>query len=174
MHVHVFHRLALTFLALALVGCGDDKGKAGTTSTSGGAGGTARAPAPAAPGTGSSSSCGAGDSYGGGGTATPTPATPATPPASPSAAVKVVEIRNMQFVPATLTIKAGDSVKWVNRDRAPHTATRDSGDPRFDTGNLSKDQESKAVTFSAESGAEGFDYVCTIHDGMRGKVIVTK
>lgn len=34
-----------------------------------------------------------------------------------------VEIRGMQFVPASLTVKVGDTVVWTNHDVLPHTVT---------------------------------------------------
>jgi plastocyanin len=34
-----------------------------------------------------------------------------------------VEIRAMQFVPATLEVAVGDVVEWTNDDIVPHTAT---------------------------------------------------
>jgi plastocyanin len=90
------------------------------------------------------------------------------------AATKTVEIRDSKYVPETVTIKVGETVKWVNRDGIPHTATR-TGEAPFDTGNLRKDQESAPITFSKESDAKGWEYRCTVkgHD-MTGYVVVTK
>lgn len=51
--------------------------------------------------------------------ATPTPAAAsATPTATP--AVHTVEITASGFSPKTLTIKAGDTVMWTNKDSSPH------------------------------------------------------
>ena len=36
-----------------------------------------------------------------------------------------VEIKDMAFVPATLTVAVGDTVVWTDRDIVPHTATED-------------------------------------------------
>lgn len=77
-----------------------------------------------------------------------------------------VSIRNLSFVPATITINPGDTVTWTNDDSVPHTATG-SG---FDTGMLSKGQ-SGSHTFSS---AGTFDYICTTHPAMKGQVVVTK
>lgn len=157
----------LVVAALAFAACGKDAGTSGGYgASSGGAGDAAGTTQASGAGAGSGKSCGGGGSGYGGGTA---PAAPA-----PVAAVKVVEIRNMAFVPATLTVKVGESVRWVNRDRMPHSATRDAGEPRFDTGSLSHAEESQPVTFSTESGTAGFAYVCSFHGSMRGTVIVTK
>src|SRR5829696_6274128 len=42
-------------------------------------------------------------------------------PATPNA--NEIVIQNFSFQPATLTVKAGTKVTWVNRDDDPHTAT---------------------------------------------------
>jgi plastocyanin len=81
-------------------------------------------------------------------------------------AVHVVEIKDFAFSPETLEIRAGDAVKFVNRDDVGHTATADDGS--FDTGILKRDEE-QTVTF-AEAGE--FPYYCEPHPGMRGTIVV--
>jgi len=75
-----------------------------------------------------------------------------------------VEIKGFRFTPAVVTIRAGDSVRWTNKDDVAHTATGNG----FDTGLLEKDQIGK-VTFDK---AGSYVYICTPHPGMRGKIIV--
>lgn len=77
-----------------------------------------------------------------------------------------VEIQNFAFSPATLTVKVGDTVTWVNQDSVGHSATADDGS--FDTGVLSQG-ESNTVTFT-EAGT--FGYHCTPHPNITGTVIV--
>jgi amicyanin len=96
------------------------------------------------------------------------PAAPANssagaPAAAPAGAVEV-KIAGFAFQPAEVTIKAGQSVTWTNDDSAPHTATGKG----FDSGSLSKGQK---FTFQFAS-AGSFDYICTFHPNMKGKVIV--
>lgn len=93
---------------------------------------------------------------------------------STGAATRTVEIIDSKYVPETVTVKVGETVKWVNRDGLVHTATR-SSDPTFDTGNLRKNQESAPITFTKESDATGWEYRCTVkgHE-MTGHVVVTK
>ena len=67
-----------------------------------------------------------------------------------------------------VTIRAGDSVVWVNRDTMPHTATG----ARFDTGFLRPGERSEPITFIQESGDDGFEYACNVHEGMSGRLIV--
>ena len=77
-----------------------------------------------------------------------------------------VEIRKFLFGPETITIKAGDSVEWTNKDLAPHTATDES--VAWDTSLLEKN-DAKAIVFTVPGE---FDYICAYHPEMRGKVIV--
>lgn len=77
-----------------------------------------------------------------------------------------VSISNMAF-PATTTIKRGQTVVWTNNDSTQHNVT-------FTTG-TSSGLLSKGNTFSRVFDAVGeFDYTCTIHPGMKGKIIVTE
>lgn len=78
-----------------------------------------------------------------------------------------VEIKNMHFVPDTLTVAAGTTVTWENGDSNPHTVTdkgrvfRSAG---LDTG------DSFSYTFTSPGA---FTYFCTIHPMMIGKIVVT-
>jgi plastocyanin len=83
-----------------------------------------------------------------------------------NAADHVVEITNFKFSEANLTIAVGDTVTFVNKDSAPHTATQKGGG--FDTGNLPKNAKN-TVTF-ASSGT--FDYFCKFHRNMKGQITV--
>lgn len=87
--------------------------------------------------------------------------------AAQDAAPAVVEMTKLFFVPADITIRAGESVTFVNRDLAPHTAT--AGDASFDTGTLRRD-ERKDIVFPAPGE---FPYVCRFHRHMTGIVRVT-
>jgi plastocyanin len=76
-----------------------------------------------------------------------------------------VKIEGMQFKPAALTVQRGDTVTWRNGDVVPHTATAKG---KFDSGNIGAGQ-----SFSRKMDQPGeFDYVCTYHPGMKGKVTV--
>lgn len=48
-----------------------------------------------------------------------------------------VEISGFEFSPSELTVSVGDTITWINRDIAPHTATAD--DDSWDTGTLNTD-----------------------------------
>lgn len=75
-----------------------------------------------------------------------------------------VLIEDYKYNPAEITIKTGETITWINKDSVRHTATGDN----FDTGLFGKD-ESAQVTFD-EAGT--FDYICTPHPYMKGKVII--
>ena len=77
-----------------------------------------------------------------------------------------VVIENFSFVPATLTVKAGTKVTWVNRDDVPHTAT--DTDKRFNSKALDTDDQF-AFTFN-EPGT--YNYFCALHPKMTGQIIV--
>ncbi|HYH87902.1 MAG TPA: cupredoxin family copper-binding protein [Solirubrobacteraceae bacterium] len=76
-----------------------------------------------------------------------------------------VDIASFTYKPATVTVKAGDKVTWVNRDTAGHTATFKSG---LDTDRLEKGDR-KALTFEQPGR---YRYVCAFHAFMSGEVVV--
>ncbi|RJQ22508.1 copper-binding protein [Candidatus Woesearchaeota archaeon] len=75
-----------------------------------------------------------------------------------------VTIEGFAFNPPVVTIRAGESVRFKNLDRVTHTATGDS----FDTGPLASG-ESKEITFDTPGT---YDYICTPHPNMKGKIVV--
>jgi plastocyanin len=96
------------------------------------------------------------------------PAGTASATGSPAAvAGDQVTIDNFAFAPATLTVKAGSTVTWTNRDEEPHTVAASDGSfhsPGMGTG----------ATFAHTFSTPGkFDYVCSIHPMMHGTVVVT-
>lgn len=77
-----------------------------------------------------------------------------------------VEIKDFAFNPDTITVPAGTTVVWTNRDSALHTVTSTSG--IFDSGVMDQGK-SFSYTFQ-EPGT--YDYSCMIHPHMNAKVIV--
>ncbi len=77
----------------------------------------------------------------------------------------------LAFEPSTVTIKAGDTVKFVNNKLAPHNAVFDGHDELSHSDLAFAPGESWEETFS-EAGS--YDYYCEPHRGagMVGKVIV--
>jgi plastocyanin len=94
------------------------------------------------------------------------PPTSAAPPAAAPSSSSEVKIDNFSFSPATLTVTAGTTVTWVNRDDIPHTAV--SVDKVFkskvmDTG------DKFSYTF-AKAGR--YPYFCSLHPKMTGEIVV--
>lgn len=76
-----------------------------------------------------------------------------------------VVLKETRFHPGTLTIRRGDSVRWLWRDSTEHNVTFH--------GFHSRTQETGSYTVRfTHSGT--FSYRCTIHEaeGMRGKIVV--
>ena len=71
-----------------------------------------------------------------------------------------VAIDGMRFVPATLAVKPGDRVTWVNKDLVPHTVTARDG--RFDSRTLAA-----GASFAwTATGAGRVEYACLYHPTM--------
>ena len=83
----------------------------------------------------------------------------------------IVEIQDMAYSPASITIEVGDDIIWTNKDGMAHTATRKNS-PTFDTGSILTNSNSVAIKFEQISGNEGFEYFCKPHKFMTGKIIV--
>jgi plastocyanin len=97
------------------------------------------------------------------------PADTAVSTAAPAAPVagNAVNIDNFVFAPATLTVPAGSTVTWTNKDEEPHTVVADDGS--FHSPGMGS-QATFSYTFSK---AGTFDYVCSIHPFMHATVVVT-
>jgi plastocyanin len=70
------------------------------------------------------------------------------------------------FAPADLTVHAGDTVVWLNKDPYPHTATSKAAG--FDSDDIRSGKSWKYV--AKEKG--DFPYVCSIHPSMKGTLHV--
>jgi plastocyanin len=86
---------------------------------------------------------------------------------SGSAGGAKVSMEGIKFNPASVTVKAGDKVTWTNKDSVGHDVTGDN----FKSGDSGGMQNGD--TFSQTFDKKGtFDYVCTVHPGMKGSVTV--
>lgn len=79
--------------------------------------------------------------------------------------VHTVIIESMRFTPQTLTVRRGDRVTWVNKDLFPHTVTAAG---KFDSHEIAA---GASWTYVAAKAGE-YDYVCTLHVGMTGRLEV--
>ena len=77
-----------------------------------------------------------------------------------------VRIEAMQFSPASLEVKAGDTITWINSDPFAHEVIADN--KAFHSVAI---QAGKSWTFKAD--AKGmFPYFCGLHPGMKASVAV--
>ncbi len=103
----------------------------------------------------------------------PPPAPPIPPPASAAPAAPAapvsgdVSVGDNTFSPRTLQVPTGTTVSWANNGELAHTIT--AADGSFDSGFVMPGSRYRR-TFNA---AGTFDYLCTIHPGMTGRVVVT-
>jgi plastocyanin len=87
------------------------------------------------------------------------------PLAAQTNAVKV-GIDNFTFEPGKLTIKAGTTVTWTNRDDIPHTVA--SSDKLFKSKVMDTD-ESFSFTFTTPGE---YSYFCSLHPHMTATIVV--
>ena len=96
--------------------------------------------------------CGGGGGSGGGGNGAP-----------------VVSMKSLRFHPATMTVRVGQTVTWRNDDTVDHNVTATKGaqfhSRAFGGGGTYRFKPASAGTV---------DYVCTLHPGMEGKLVVSK
>jgi plastocyanin len=77
-----------------------------------------------------------------------------------------VKIDNFTFGPADVTVKAGSTITWTNRDDIPHTVV--STDKVVKSKVLDTDDH-----FSFTFASPGtFTYFCSIHPKMTGRIVV--
>lgn len=83
-----------------------------------------------------------------------------------NAAAVSITIDNFSFTPKEVTVAAGTTITWVNRDDMPHTVV--SPDKKFRSKALDTDDQ---FTFTF-TDAGTYDYFCSVHPMMTGKIIV--
>ena len=77
-----------------------------------------------------------------------------------------VKIDNFTFGPQTITVPAGTTVTWTNKDDIPHTSVSTEG--VFKSKVLDTD-EKFSYTFTKPGT---YPYYCTIHPKMTGQIVV--
>ncbi len=87
--------------------------------------------------------------------------------AQPASAPPTVTIDNFAFAPAEMSVAAGTTLTWANKQNARHTTTANNGE--WDSGILATN-ETFELTFDALGD---FTYHCDIHPEMVGIVHVT-
>jgi len=78
----------------------------------------------------------------------------------------IVMARDFMFAPTSLTVAAGSTVTWTNRDDEPHSVVSASG--LFRSGALDTNE-----SFSFRFDKPGtYRYTCSIHPRMVGTIVV--
>jgi plastocyanin len=83
-----------------------------------------------------------------------------------SASPAQVVIKDFMFSPKSITVKAGSTVTWVNKDDEPHSVVSDTG--QFRSGAVDTD-ESFAHKFDKPGT---YHFSCSIHPRMVGTIVV--
>ena len=84
------------------------------------------------------------------------------------AAAYAITIKDFAFTPRNLTIRLGSKVTWTNKDEEPHKIAE--ANSAFVSQPLDTDGD-----FSYEFDAPGtYEYFCTLHPRMTGKIVVEK
>jgi amicyanin len=80
-----------------------------------------------------------------------------------------IAIVDFGYTPGTIMVPPGTTVTWTNTGEQPHTVTSlSTSTEEFDSGIMNHGQ-----TYSHTFQQAGtYDYFCTVHPFMRGKVIV--
>ena len=83
--------------------------------------------------------------------------------AQPAAHTVIIDALN--YAPATMTVKRGDTVVWINKDPFPHTVTAKGA---FDSHDIAAGHSWR---YTARKAGD-FSYVCTLHPTMKGTLKV--
>lgn len=88
-----------------------------------------------------------------------------------SAGEAQVTMQDVSFQPQELNVQPGATITWTNEDDFAHTVTagtRANPSGLFDSGNVAAG-DTFSFTFE-EAGT--YEYFCSLHDGMRGVIVV--
>jgi len=82
-----------------------------------------------------------------------------------AAAETTVVMDGVKYEPATVTVKRGATVSFVNKDPFPHSVTAQG---KFDSKEIAPGK-----TWKYKAAKPGkYDYICTLHPNMKGTIVV--
>ena len=84
-----------------------------------------------------------------------------------AASAGAVSIDNFTFTPPTLTVKAGTTVTWINKDDIPHGIASD--DNAFARSKALDTDDRFSFTFTTPGT---YKYFCYVHPHMTGTIVV--
>jgi len=93
-----------------------------------------------------------------------TPCLAESPNSAAANPAATVSMDHSTFIPSEITVAPGTTVTWVNNGTMPHTVVNQSFRSKF----LVKDAKF-SFTFTTPGD---YDYLCSIHPNMKGKIIV--
>jgi plastocyanin len=76
-----------------------------------------------------------------------------------------VTIDGSSYGPSSVTVRKGDTVRWVNKDPFPHTVTAAG---KFDSKSIAANGQ---WSYRATTVGD-FPYICTLHPNMKGELKV--
>jgi plastocyanin len=79
-----------------------------------------------------------------------------------------IVIEGMQFNPAALEVRMGDTIIWHNKDIVPHTVT--SAKQQLNSGEIGA---SRTWTYRPNDVGT-ISYICTYHPTMKGRLTIKK
>jgi plastocyanin len=77
-----------------------------------------------------------------------------------------VAIEGTSFRPGDITVSVNQTVEWINKDPFPHNVSSKAGE--FRSGNLAPDGKWRFLPRNRGT----FEYVCTLHPGMKARLHV--
>ncbi len=87
---------------------------------------------------------------------------------SPVAAKVIrVEVKDLEFKPAKISVKVGDTIEWSNKDLIIHTATENN-----DKWNVELAENSAGKMTVKDAGV--IKYYCRYHPNMHGEITISK
>ncbi|HEY3653629.1 MAG TPA: cupredoxin family copper-binding protein [Steroidobacteraceae bacterium] len=88
------------------------------------------------------------------------------PSAAETSDTTTIFAKDFMFNPSPLTVKAGSTVTWINKDDEPHTVVSDAG--IFKSGGMDTNE-----SFSYKFDKPGtYHFTCSIHPRMVGTIVV--
>ena len=88
-------------------------------------------------------------------------------PAGAEGPASAISIDNFSFTPATLTVKAGTTVTWTNKDDIPHGIA--SSNNAFKKSGALDTDDGYSFTFNTPGT---YQYFCYLHPHMVGSIVV--
>jgi len=77
-----------------------------------------------------------------------------------------ISVRDNNFQPAERTVDRGTTVRWVNEGNTAHNTRANNN--AWQSDNLAPGEDFEVTLQTAGT----YDYACTLHEGMTGRIIV--